>query len=300
MTLLLRVEPSQLPPSPSVSASSRESRLPPSDRTEASDLRLAAAKLHRRHQSLKREPGPLAPSTPGPKLSVWFSVRCDRSNQQPPPPPSTGALGYHRLDEAVLHLDDTMVDLKSSSTGLELPEAYNSLLAEEEATALSIWAVACMCGALRLEHMLTFFTAALLEKQIVVVCSNLISVDCLLGTVVLPNDLLEFLDAPVPYIVGIRNKTNEVQSKLTNATVVDACGNLLNRTIGLLKKNCQSTPVVDSIADAEGNELKDNVEKLHRQTKASRTKEVSTGEEVPLGVDLLLKVMTLQQKKAIV
>ncbi|KAK7281732.1 hypothetical protein RIF29_09974 [Crotalaria pallida] len=60
--------------------------------------------------------------------------------------------------------------------------------------------------------MLTFFAAAPLEKQIVVVCSNL----------VLPNDLLEFLDAPVPYIVGIMNKTNEVQSKLTNATVVDA------------------------------------------------------------------------------
>ncbi|KAK7289694.1 hypothetical protein RIF29_03542 [Crotalaria pallida] len=38
---------------------------------------VAAAKLHRRHQSLKREPGPLAPSTPGPKLSVWFSVRCE-------------------------------------------------------------------------------------------------------------------------------------------------------------------------------------------------------------------------------
>ncbi|KAK7281284.1 hypothetical protein RIF29_09118 [Crotalaria pallida] len=146
-------------------------------------------------------------------------------------------LEYHRPDEAVLHLAGTMVDLKSSSTGLELPEAYNSLLAEEEATALSIWAVACMCGTLRLEHMLTFFAAALLEKQIVVVCSNLgilsasvLSVIPLIRPYrwqsllmpVLPNDLLEFLDAPVPYIVGIRNKTNEVQSKLTNATVVDA------------------------------------------------------------------------------
>ncbi|KAK7256815.1 hypothetical protein RIF29_30330 [Crotalaria pallida] len=82
----------------------------------------------------------------------------------------------------------------------------------------------------------------------------------------------------------------------------DAVRNLLNRTIGLLKKNCQSTLVVDSTAAAEGNELKDNVEKLveHRQKKASRTKEVSSGEEVPLGVDLLLKVMTLQRKKAIV
>ncbi|KAK7243984.1 hypothetical protein RIF29_38799 [Crotalaria pallida] len=36
---------------------------------------VAVAKLHRRHQSLKHEPGPLASLTPGPKLSVWFSVR---------------------------------------------------------------------------------------------------------------------------------------------------------------------------------------------------------------------------------
>lgn len=39
-------------------------------------------------------------------------------------------------------------------------------------------------------------------------------------------------------------------------------GNLLNRTLGLLKKNCQSTLVVDSSKAAEGNELKDNVERL--------------------------------------
>ncbi|KAK1401955.1 hypothetical protein POM88_001560 [Heracleum sosnowskyi] len=45
-------------------------------------------------------------------------------------------------------------------------------MAEEEANALSVRAVACLCGSLRLEHVLTFFAGALLEKQIVV-CSNL-------------------------------------------------------------------------------------------------------------------------------
>ena len=39
---------------------------------------------------------------------------------------------------------------------------------------------------------------------------------------VLPNDMLEFLDAPVPYVVGIKNKTSEIQSKLTNVILVDA------------------------------------------------------------------------------
>ncbi|CAL0320265.1 unnamed protein product [Lupinus luteus] len=145
-------------------------------------------------------------------------------------------LQYHRPDEAVLRLPGTTVDFKSCSTGLELAQAYNSLLTKEEATALSIWSVACICGTLRLEHVLTLFAAALLEKQIVVVCSNLgilsasvLSVIPLIRPYrwqsllmpVLPNDMLEFLDAPVPYIVGIRNKTNEVQSKLTNAVLVD-------------------------------------------------------------------------------
>ncbi|KAL2997909.1 hypothetical protein AAZX31_09G066600 [Glycine max] len=149
-------------------------------------------------------------------------------------------LEYHRPDETILHLAGSTVDLKSCSTGLEFAEAHNSLLAEEEATALSIWAVACMCGTLRLENVLTFFAGALLEKQIVFVCSNLgilsasvLSViplirpyqwqSLLMPSIlfqVLPNGMLEFLDAPVPYIVGIKNKTNEVQSKLTNNVIL--------------------------------------------------------------------------------
>lgn len=31
-------------------------------------------------------------------------------------------------------------------------QAHSALLAEEEATALSVWTVACLCGNLRLEH----------------------------------------------------------------------------------------------------------------------------------------------------
>lgn len=39
---------------------------------------------------------------------------------------------------------------------------------------------------------------------------------------VLPNDMLDFVDAPVPYIVGIKNKTADIQSKLANVILVDA------------------------------------------------------------------------------
>ncbi|XP_057968260.1 uncharacterized protein LOC131157859 isoform X2 [Malania oleifera] len=146
-------------------------------------------------------------------------------------------LEFHRPDETILHIAGSTIDLKSCSTSLELAEAYSALLAEEEATALSVWAVACICGSLRLEHVLTLFAAALLEKQVVVVCSNLgilsasvLSVIPLIRPYqwqsllmpVLPNDMLDFLDAPVPYIVGVKNKTTEVQSKLTNVILVDA------------------------------------------------------------------------------
>ncbi|XVE70701.1 hypothetical protein DITRI_Ditri10aG0091900 [Diplodiscus trichospermus] len=146
-------------------------------------------------------------------------------------------LEYHRPDETVLHIAGSTIDLRSCSTSLEFSEAYTAFLAEEEATALSTWAVACMCGSLRLEHVLTIFAGALLEKQIVVVCSNLGILSATVLSIVplirpyqwqsllmpvLPDDMLDFLDAPVPYIVGVKNKTSEVQSKLANVILVDA------------------------------------------------------------------------------
>ncbi|TXG61641.1 hypothetical protein EZV62_013004 [Acer yangbiense] len=145
-------------------------------------------------------------------------------------------LKYHRPDETALHSTGSTIDLRSCSSSLEFVEAHTALLAEEEATALSAWTVACLCGSLRLENVLTMFAGALLEKQIVVVCSNLGILSASVLSIVplirpyrwqsllmpiLPNDMLDFLDAPVPYIVGVKNKTSEVQSKLTNVIMVD-------------------------------------------------------------------------------
>ncbi|KAK3034490.1 hypothetical protein RJ639_032479, partial [Escallonia herrerae] len=144
---------------------------------------------------------------------------------------------FCRPDERVLHIAGSTIDLKSCSTSLEFAEAHSALMVEEEATTLSVWAVACICGSLRLEHVLTMFAGALLEKQIAVVCSNLGILSALVLSIiplirpyqwqsllmpVLPNDMLDFLDAPVPYIVGVKNKTSEVQAKLTNVILVDA------------------------------------------------------------------------------
>ncbi|GAB2218080.1 hypothetical protein Droror1_Dr00001297 [Drosera rotundifolia] len=145
-------------------------------------------------------------------------------------------LEFCRTDIREVHVSDSSVDLKSCRTSLEMVEVHNALVAEEEATALAVWAISSICGSLRLESVLTLLAGALLEKQIVIVCSNLgilsASVLSIIPLIrpyqwhsllmpVLPNDMLDFLDAPVPYIVGVKNKTSEVQSKLTNVVLVD-------------------------------------------------------------------------------
>ncbi|CAI9289924.1 unnamed protein product [Lactuca saligna] len=71
---------------------------------------------------------------------------------------------------------------------------------------------------------LTIFTGALLEKQIVFVCSNL----------VLQNDMVDFLDAPVPFAVGVKHKTDEAQSKLANVIFANANKNQLGLVIDLI------------------------------------------------------------------
>ncbi|KAI3787103.1 hypothetical protein L1987_41313 [Smallanthus sonchifolius] len=144
-------------------------------------------------------------------------------------------LEYHRPEETVLHVAGS--DLVSHSINFEIAETHSALAVEEEATAMSVWAIACLCGSLRLEHVLTIFAGVLLEKQIVFLCSNLgilsASVLSIIPLIrpyhwqsflmpVLPNDMLDFLDAPVPFIVGVKHKTVEVQSKTANVIFVDA------------------------------------------------------------------------------
>ncbi|KAI4377474.1 hypothetical protein MLD38_015091 [Melastoma candidum] len=122
---------------------------------------------------------------------------------------------YHRPNESVLRIAGLTIDLRSCCSSIEVAEADNALLVEEEASALSIWTIACICGSLRLEYVLTMFAGPLLEKQIVVVCSNLGILSAIVLSIiplirpyqwqsllmtVLPNDMLEFLDAPVPYV----------------------------------------------------------------------------------------------------
>jgi hypothetical protein len=57
---------------------------------------------------------------------------------------------------------------------VEFIEAHTALMSGEEALAVSVWSVATLCRALSLENVLSMLVSALLEKQIVVICPNLV------------------------------------------------------------------------------------------------------------------------------
>ncbi|XP_050208072.1 uncharacterized protein LOC126657431 [Mercurialis annua] len=121
-------------------------------------------------------------------------------------------------------------------TSLEAPEVKGKLAAAEEALALSIWTTATICRVLSLETILALVTGVLLEKQVVVVCPNLgvlSAVVLSLGPMirpfqwqslflpVLPGRMLDFLDAPVPFIVGIQQKPEDWKMKTFNLVHVN-------------------------------------------------------------------------------
>ncbi|XP_061362750.1 methionine--tRNA ligase, chloroplastic/mitochondrial [Gastrolobium bilobum] len=91
-----------------------------------------------------------------------------------------------------------------------------------------------------------------------------------LGNTLEPNDLVnKFGTDAVRYFflreVEFGNDGDYSEERfinIVNAHLANTIGNLLNRTLGLLKKNCQSTLVEDSSTAAEGNTFKDNVDRL--------------------------------------
>lgn len=91
-----------------------------------------------------------------------------------------------------------------------------------------------------------------------------------LGNTIEPNELVQRFGADAVRYFFLRevefgNDGDYSESRfinIVNAHLANTIGNLLNRTLGLLKKNCQSTLIVDSVAAAEGSPFKENVENL--------------------------------------
>lgn len=122
------------------------------------------------------------------------------------------------------------------SDSSESAEVKFKLAAVEEALALSIWTTATICRVLSLESVLALLAGVLLEKQVVVVCPNLGVLSAMVLSLVpmilpfqwqslmlpvLPGRMLEFLDAPVPFIVGLLNKPTDMKIKASNLVHVN-------------------------------------------------------------------------------
>ncbi|KAB2596103.1 methionine--tRNA ligase [Pyrus ussuriensis x Pyrus communis] len=91
-----------------------------------------------------------------------------------------------------------------------------------------------------------------------------------LGNTIEPNDLVQKFGSDAVRYFFLRevefgndgDYSEERFINIVNAHLANSIGNLLNRTLGLIKKNCQSTLPVDSSIAVEGTTFKDTVEKL--------------------------------------
>lgn len=153
-------------------------------------------------------------------------------------------------------------DLVEAVRELGLRPNAASLPDIDAAQNLGGWAVAALCRSMSLDNVLTFLTAALLERQIVVFCPNagllsgiVLSLvplllpfhwQCLLLPVLPAGEgRLELMEAPVPFVLGVLYKTQEVRSK---------CGGLVRVNVYKDKvKNAGNLPALpqrDALADA--------------------------------------------------
>uniref|UniRef100_A0A0A8YAA2 UDENN domain-containing protein n=1 Tax=Arundo donax TaxID=35708 RepID=A0A0A8YAA2_ARUDO len=133
---------------------------------------------------------------------------------------------YSRPGLSLLGFGETI--LGNGLTSAETNEINARVAAAEEALALSIWTTATVCRALSLESVLALFAGVLLEKQIVVICPNLGVLSAIVLSVipmirpfqwqslllpVLPRKLIDFLDAPVPFVAGVQHKPPDIKMK---------------------------------------------------------------------------------------
>ncbi|XP_042390447.1 uncharacterized protein LOC121985644 isoform X7 [Zingiber officinale] len=172
-----------------------------------------------------------------------------------PLPPRGGEIIFHPLDHlqpikycrpgmSSLGLDAAFADVVPLSpkevNEILKPRLFNKvnarLAAAEEALALSIWTTATICRALSLESILALLAGALLEKQVAVICPNLGMLSAIVLSIIpmirpfqwhslflpiLPRKMLDFVDAPVPYIVGLMHKPTDIQMKISNLVQIN-------------------------------------------------------------------------------
>ncbi|KAH7836510.1 hypothetical protein Vadar_002237 [Vaccinium darrowii] len=145
------------------------------------------------------------------------------------------AIEYRRPPVTALRLSERYLDQKFQHSQ-EGAEVNLKLAAGEEALALSIWTTATIGRVLSLESVLALIAGVLLEKQVVVVCQNLGVLSAVVLSIiplirpfewqslflpVLPGKMLDFLDAPVPFIVGVQHKPADWKMRTSNLVLIN-------------------------------------------------------------------------------
>eukprot|EP01026_Neomeris_dumetosa_P023669 TRINITY_DN2000_c1_g1_i4.p1 TRINITY_DN2000_c1_g1~~TRINITY_DN2000_c1_g1_i4.p1 ORF type:complete len:644 (-),score=64.77 TRINITY_DN2000_c1_g1_i4:449-2380(-) len=137
-------------------------------------------------------------------------------------PPPGGVLRFEP-ENGLQHISYIRADARSKTEGGVLKVAT-----AEAAQSLRYWTVAALCRALSVESILLLLTSVMLEKQIVVFCPSIGILSAVILSVipliyplqwhsfvlpVLPIGMMDFLDAPVPFLVGMQYKREEIRSK---------------------------------------------------------------------------------------
>ncbi|XVF32307.1 hypothetical protein REPUB_Repub17cG0070800 [Reevesia pubescens] len=143
------------------------------------------------------------------------------------------AIEYVRPPVSALGMDDYLYSFEAA-------EVNAKLAAAEEALALSVWTTATICRVLSLDSILAVVAGVLLEKQVVVVCPNLGVLSAVVLSLVplirpfqwqslllpvLPMRMLDFLDAPVPFLVGVQHKPTDMKMRTSNLVQVNLVKN---------------------------------------------------------------------------
>ncbi|KAL0437318.1 UNVERIFIED_CONTAM: DENN domain-containing protein 5B, partial [Sesamum radiatum] len=145
------------------------------------------------------------------------------------------AIVYRRPPVSALGLCDKYLDLEMKDSK-EASQVKLKLATAEEAVSLSLWSTATICRVLPLESVLALVTGVLLEKQVVVLCPNLGVLSAVVLSLIpiirpfewqslflpiLPGKMVDFLDAPVPFIAGIQHKLPDLKMRTSNLVRVN-------------------------------------------------------------------------------
>jgi hypothetical protein len=196
---------------------------------------------------------PVTDNTTNNKLDALDVLYQYLNTAVPPPGESVGFQPDPVLHPIVYHRPASIPTLEDLGLRLDAP----ALPDIDAASNLSAWTISALCQSLSLESILTFFSAVLLERQVVLFCPN-VGVLCGVALSLVPLLLpfswqslllpvlpatasrLDLLEAPVPFVVGVLFKTQEVRAR---------CGGLVRVNIYKNRvKNANSLPALPNAA----------------------------------------------------